>query len=137
MTEPLPPPVRQPHGRVLLVAAVAASAVVCAPTWLYPTRPSVVDDWLTFYALHAMMRVSVVEHGQFPEWAPWVGGGYPIAGHPELPNLTPLGLPSGRVRQAAVSSRRPVFSRRLSMRRVCVMACLVNPQGVAGRGVGR
>lgn len=82
------------EGRALTVAAVVLAAVACAPMWYVADGISVKDDWHTHYGMHLMMRIAVVEFGQFPVWAPWVGGGYPIVGHPEFPNLTPFVLPT-------------------------------------------
>ena len=87
-------PARRAERRALVVIAVASAILACAPLWLRPDGMSRNDDWLTFYAMRAMVRVAVVEHGEVPMWAPWVGGGYPIAGHPEFPNLTPFVLPT-------------------------------------------
>lgn len=94
MREAVTPTPRQRRRRILIVFAIAASVVVCAPMWARVDGMSLNDDWLTFYTMHAMFRLAVVELGEFPLWSPWVGGGYPIVGHPEFANLTPFALPT-------------------------------------------
>ena len=52
-----------------------------------------INDWTVYAKHHALLRISVVEHGQFPLWSHCFGGGFPVFAHPEWVGLNPLSWP--------------------------------------------
>ena len=66
------------------VFGVYASAFLTSP-WAITWN----DDWTQIFAFAAFLRDSLLD-GELPVRSPWLGGGFPILGHPEYPVLSPF-----------------------------------------------
>jgi len=78
---------------VLAVAAVVgAITAACLPFLRSGERILLNIDWLQLASRHALLRQSVLKHGEIPLRTPFYDGGYPSFGDPEDPALNPLSL---------------------------------------------
>lgn len=68
---------------VALCVLLAATAAFCLPLLARPLGVVRETDWLQKASYLAVGRRALAEHGQFPLWSPYFGGGYPLMGHPE------------------------------------------------------
>jgi len=50
------------------------------------------EDWFQFSSHNLNSRKSIIEYKQLPLWSPFLGGGFPIIGHPQDMTLSPLFL---------------------------------------------
>ncbi len=50
------------------------------------------SDWFAYFLYH-QVTLDSMKSGELLHWSPYISGGYPWAGHPDQPSLTPLMLP--------------------------------------------
>ena len=80
--------------KVALMIVLVASFIFLSPLFVNIRQLSMDDDWLTVYLHHHFIKDSFQCFRQIPLWSPYVCGGYPIAGYPEFPLVSPVILPT-------------------------------------------
>lgn len=73
---------------IRLWACLGLQLVALAPLLDGLTRISLNDDWTQLFAFNGFLRDQLLS-GSLPVRADWLGGGFPIAGHPEYAVLAP------------------------------------------------
>ncbi len=71
-----------------VAACLALQALALGPLLLALPGVSLNDDWTQLFAFNAFLRDQLLQ-GELPVRADWLGGGFPIAGHPEYAVLAP------------------------------------------------
>ncbi len=87
-----PRPAARPAPAELLALA-GAVAVIAVSVLSTGDLLGADHDWLTAHLHHRIARDALLD-GILPTWAPWLAGGFPLAGHPEAPFPSPLLLPT-------------------------------------------
>ncbi|MBN2359829.1 MAG: hypothetical protein JXR83_10275 [Deltaproteobacteria bacterium] len=85
------------RGRWLrrLAVALLAGALSVGYSWTFFGRidsTSGTRDWVFYQSSAEVVRRSVLEHRQLPQWDPWRCGGAPLLAHPALDVGSPWGL---------------------------------------------
>src|SRR3989338_2143286 len=62
----------------------------CSPILKNISYVSVNDEWMFFFSLNYISRMSIIKFHQLPFWTPYAGGGFPIFGYPYLGLLHPF-----------------------------------------------
>jgi hypothetical protein len=76
--------------RLFVVGLLIAGGLYMAPLLTNLTAISLNDDWTQIFAFQSYLHDSILEHGEVPHRAHWLGSGFPIIAHPEYPILSPL-----------------------------------------------
>jgi hypothetical protein len=92
------------------------AAVAIGPLFADPWAISLNDDWTWILAAQAYLRDTFIEHGALAHRSHMLGSGFPIAGHPEYPILSPLSLP--------VLLFGPVLGLKIAVWLVCALGAL-------------
>lgn len=75
---------------MLAVAAVALAMAVSLFSGTDKMASPSSEDWMEVYFHQAQARQAFIEDLRPAFWSPYVNGGYPLAGHPYDPSLSPL-----------------------------------------------
>jgi len=78
------------RDRWALAVVCIVSSAIAAPYFIRPLATSDNDDWRALSAVHAFARDAVVLRHELPLRSHLLGGGYPLARHPEYPLFNPL-----------------------------------------------
>ena len=76
--------------RLFVVGLLIAGALYLAPLLAQWSAISLNDDWTQIFAFQSYLHDSILNQGEIPHRAHWLGSGFPIIAHPEYPILSPL-----------------------------------------------
>lgn len=109
--------------RFAVVCLHVTLVVMFLPLFHYP-QGLPIGDWDLGCQWHEAIRKTIVDYGQFPWWNPWVRGGFPLAGEPQVA-LVALPTPFVLIWGTSIGMRLAVVAHTLlaaeGARRLCLL----------------
>lgn len=76
----------------ILGAVFLAVVIVTSLSGFFPNGKWGISDWDYYFSYHEVVRTMFLEHGEIPQWNPYICGGTSGIGDPEFPLLAPTFL---------------------------------------------